>query len=208
MLLLLVVVVANVIIFVVVVVFRHSWAEQLVPLLSSAQERLRERVSAHKNANPPVHSKLEPAAHLDPGPRGYDIYGGVGFSLSMVPEAYLDQKAVVLVRELAASGSFTCQRALVECRRLLQRFAASTSLGEPPVNVHGHGLAVSTLGKARLPLVAAAYGKAVQLLQGEGEGDLAVQAMNELGDIMMISGNVRWGCGYDVCLKVMACQFS
>lgn len=164
-------------------------------MLSSAQAMLSDRVSSHKNAE--QHDKLEPAAHLDPGPKGYDIYGGVGFSLSLVPTLYLDRNEVTkrlgLMRDKAPdSDRLTSQHVLVECRRLFQRYAASAAMGEPAANAYPDGLAVCTLNRAQLPLVAAAYDKAIQLLLGSNEKDLALQAMNELGDVMMLSGNTRW----------------
>jgi hypothetical protein len=175
----------------------HSWANQLVPVLTSAQVKLSDRVSFHKDAERLQNDKLEPAAHLDPGPKGYNIYGGIGFSLSMVPKVLLDKseltKRLELMRDEAHSNSskLMSQHVLVECRRLFQRYAASAAIGETPVSIYSDNLAVSTLNKAQLPRIAAAYEKAIELLQGASERDLVLQAMNELGDIMMLSGNVK-----------------
>lgn len=167
-------------------------------MLSSAQARLSTRVSSHKCPQPLPHDKLEPAAHLDPGPKGYDIYGGVGFSLCLVPKAYLDKKEVskrvgLMHAEIPDSDKLMSQHVLVECRKLFQRYAASTILGEPLAHADTvDAVLMAPLEKARLPLVAAAYDKAIQLLQGANEKDLALQAMNELGDVMMLSGNTRY----------------
>ncbi len=65
----------------------HSWWEQLSPVLSAAQTKLSQRLAAHKDDL--KRTRIHPAAHLDPGPDGYNLYGGVGHSLglSLVPTA-------------------------------------------------------------------------------------------------------------------------
>lgn len=60
---------------------RQSWSDELSPLLSVARTKLSERLVAHKDSL--ERARIHPAAHLDPGPEGYDIYGGVGQSLAM-----------------------------------------------------------------------------------------------------------------------------
>ena len=166
-------------------------------MLSSAQTRLADRIATHKNTERLQSARLEPAAHLDPGPKGYDIYGGVGFSLSSVPKVYLDRGEVkkrvglMCVKAGPDSDKLTSQHVLVECRRLFKRYTASAALGESPVHVYSDGLAASALNKAQLPLIVAAYNKAVRLFLGSNENDLAIQAMNELGDVMMLSGDTK-----------------
>ncbi len=65
----------------------YSWGEQLSPVLSAAQAKLSQRLAAHKESL--KRTRIHPAAHLDPGPNGYNLYGGVGHSLglSLVPTA-------------------------------------------------------------------------------------------------------------------------
>ena len=70
--------------------FRHSWADELVPVITSAQTKLSVRLSQHQahtksssDNTPGRGDKFHPAAHLDPGPDGYNIYGKTGHSLTM-----------------------------------------------------------------------------------------------------------------------------
>lgn len=111
---------------------------------------------------------------------------------------YLDKAEVTkrlgLMQDKAGpdSDKLTSQRVLVECRRLYQRHAASAALGETPIHTYSDGLAASALNKAQVPLMVAAYSKAVQLFLGSNEKDLALQAVNELGDVTLLSGDTRW----------------
>lgn len=195
---------------VVVVVYSHSWADQLVPLLNSAQTKLSERISAHREFQPLQHKKLDPAAHLDPGPSGYDVYGGAGFSFQMVPDLLLDNSALVKRAEenaaaIAEQSNFKHQKMLMFCRNFLQRYAAGmrqqrASIGSAAVRASctptpdgdTRALGGSVLDRSHLPLVVRAYDKVIQILQDAKERDLTVQAMNELGDVMMVSGNIKY----------------
>ncbi len=75
-------------------------------------------------------SGLEPAAHLDPGPGGHDVYGGVGHSLglSSVPLDTLATLQRIKPRDTVEGGGFKPSRehekTLVHCRRLLVRYLA------------------------------------------------------------------------------------
>lgn len=188
----------------------HSWADHLVPLLESSQTKLSDRVSAHNAAEPVQHDKLEPAAHLDPGPRGYDVYGPIGFSLHMVPEALLDGDLVAqrlkLQEGVVDKAQLRCQQVLMTCRRLFQRYAAGVKqlggmavgggaviLDEILPEFEMGTVDVRALVKPQFPLLVAAYDKALRLIQTslDDSKDLVVQVHNEMGDIMMLAGNVR-----------------
>lgn len=190
--------------------FSHSWADQLVPVITSAQASLSDRMAAQNFSNPVHHKKLDPAAHLDPGPKGYNVYGAAGFSLNLVPKTYLDQHKVQkrreLLNELVQAGDGNeraCQSVLLECRRLLQRYCAGARDHGPsmadtePTNVaDGDCLdednpTVPSLSKGQVSVLVTAYSKVLQMLQDVGNRDLTVQAMNELGDVMMLAGNVK-----------------
>ncbi len=59
---------------------RQCWSSVLSPVLSVARTNLSQRLTAHKELDK---TRIHPAAHLDPGPEGYDIYHGVGHSLGL-----------------------------------------------------------------------------------------------------------------------------
>ena len=63
---------------------------------------------------------LEPAAHLDPGPEGHDVYGGVGHALTLVSVS-LDIRATQQRLEGRGRGA---ERSLSHCRQLLARYLA------------------------------------------------------------------------------------
>ena len=187
--------------------FSHSWADQLVPLLESAQTKLSERV-ATTNFNDPIHhNRLEPAAHLDPGPKGYNLYGLVGFSLHLVPAKLLDREAVAMRLKLqenkADMGKLRSQQALMGCRRLYQRYVAgvkqlggcSTTVVMDDVvpELETGSVDVCALAKPQVPQLVEAYDKALRIIQTslDDSKDLTVQVLNEIGDIMMLAGNVR-----------------
>lgn len=173
-----------------------------MPILSSAQSNLSDRIATHNFSRPIRHEKLEPAAHLDPGPKGYNVYGSVGFSLHLVSDDLLDKEDVLkrvdlLYDKAGGRGEQACQEILMDCRRLLQRYCA----GVKEIAVSGGGImeecldkespAVAGLCKPQVSVLVASYDKVLQLLQAAGKKDLTVQAMNELGDIMMLAGNVK-----------------
>ncbi len=186
----------------------YSWADQLVPLLESAQAKLSERVAACNSAEPIHHDKLEPAAHLDTGPKGYDLYGVVGFSLHLVPEHLLDKERVAkrlqLQQDRVDSGTLRSQQTLMACRRLFQRYAAGVKqlggasaatvvLDDVMPELEPGSVDVRPLVKSQYPLLVGAYERALRLIStcSDDSKDLAVQVLNEMGDIMMLSGNMR-----------------
>lgn len=177
-------------------------------MIKSTQEKLAHRVATERQ-NCTSQEKLEPAAHLDPGPKGHDMYGAVGHSLFVVPKAYIDED-LMIGRSLGGKlkpgeGSerdkkvFECQEELVQCRVLLQRYVAGV---KRPELIHGGGalfevkseggeVGVSVLLKPHLNSIMAAYEKVIKKLQLCEERGLQCQAINELGDIMILSGNIR-----------------
>ena len=66
---------------------------------------------------------LEPAAHLDPGPEGHNIYGGVGHALTLV-SVPLDMQAT---RQRLEGRDRGTERSLSHCRQLLARYLAGTN---------------------------------------------------------------------------------
>ena len=185
--------------------------------MKSAQTKLLQRVSSHQQGHD-TRVKIDPAAHLDPGPAGHDVYGAVGHSLFRVPAVYLDKDLMKgqsftdkhVDRELAegsedAKGRHACQRELAYCRRLVQAYVAGVKRpglvkgGEMLLDVttgRGSGVAadVSELMKVHLHSVVAAYDSVIMKLHSFGERELKCQAMNELGDTLMLSGNIRYVC--------------
>ena len=181
-----------------------------MPLLESAQAKLSARVSANNSADPIHHNKLEPAAHLDPGRKGYDVYGAVGFSLHLVPELLLDKQVVAkrlkLQESEVDSAMLRSQQVLMACRRLFQRYAAGVKqlggetttttviMDDVMPELEPGSVDVCVLVKSQLPLLVGAYEKALGLVQTSSlvdSKDLTVQLRNEMGDIMMLSGSVR-----------------
>lgn len=189
---------------------RHSWADQLVHIISSAQSKLSERISTHTIPRCKVEIKLEPAAHLDPGPKGYNVYKTVGHSLyrvlpELTDESQTENRIPIQEKESGNSDRLKCQLGLVRCRRYFQRYMAGirrpdliAHLGDPDSNAVGNSggnrLVVDPLTKPQLPVIASAYDGVLKELQScrlECE-DLIPQAMNELGDVILLSGNNRW----------------
>ena len=121
-------------------------------MLTSAQSKLASRLSKVTVKR----VRIEPAAHLDPGPQGYDVYGGVGHALGLtaVPLDAGDR-----------SGRGT-RGELTSARQLRMRYLSGVK-GQVPVGD-----------------VITAYDQAVQVLGAKGDSDLLVQAMNELGDLI------------------------
>ena len=162
------------------------------------------------------HTVLEPAAHLDPGPEGHDVYGGVGHALTLV-SVPLDMRATQQRLEGRSRGA---ERSLSHCRQLLARYLAginrdgeqwimdspilrlslSPSLGSPlltgvgahpPTSSSPPAVDISPLPSAQLPTVIAAYDAAIVSLLGVKETELAVMAMHELGNVMYHTHNTK-----------------
>ena len=95
----------------------HTWAEQLVPVLTSAQTKLADRVSRHRGAV--TRDNLEPAAHLDPGPDGYNVYGRVGHALGLVSVPLDIDSSLKRLAQCDDSPPQECGKMLSHARRLL-----------------------------------------------------------------------------------------
>ena len=76
--------------------------------------------SSHMTHTHTPHTVLEPAAHLDPGPEGHDVYGGVGHALTLVSVS-LDIRATQQRLEGRGRGA---ERSLSHCWQLLARYLA------------------------------------------------------------------------------------
>ena len=72
---------------------------------------------------PPV---IEPAAHLDPGPRGHDVYGAVGHSLAL---SCVPMDPSLTRQRLGGRGTTgtAAVEALLTSRQLLARYLAAES---------------------------------------------------------------------------------
>lgn len=136
------------------------------------------------------------------------MYGAVGFSLHLVPDLLLDKEAVAkrlkLQENIVDSDTLRTQQAVMACRRLFQRYAAglkqlgggatmtTVMMDDVMPELEPGTVDVRVLVKTQLPLLVGSYEKALRLLQSSDiSKDLTVQLRNELGDIMMLSGNVR-----------------
>lgn len=172
----------------------HSWANQIVPVIVSAQTKLTERASKHKKNV--VREKVEPAAHLDPGPEGHNVYGKVGHSLALV-SVPLDTDTVLkrLDEQSKRKGGSEkssvkdSSRILSRARTLLVRYIAGLKKEENPAITGDNE--ISVLLPSQLAIVVSAYDKAIDRLVSRGERDLSAQAMNELGDLFHHSGNTK-----------------
>ena len=139
------------------------------------------------------------------------MYGTVGYSLFLVPKVYLE-KDLTKGRSLAdrklrveseGDRRSECEHELVSCRVLLQRYVAGVKRPElvrdrtlllEVVTDGGDGTEVEleVLSKLQLHSVVAAYDRMIQKLKSCRERELESQAMNELGDALILSGNVRY----------------
>ena len=195
-------------------IFRHSWADELVPVITSAQTKLAVRLSQHqshtKNSGdniPGRGDKLHPAAHLDPGPNGYNIYGKTGLSLVMT-SVPLDTK--LSMERLQGQGSDEGEKALSRARSMLSCYCAAQinqrqkneNLAKehpPPApathqnddTVKSESFACLSVPLTQVSSVISAYDEAISKLLKSGKKELAAQAMSELGDLMWHSGHSR-----------------
>ena len=188
----------------------HSWGDQLVPVIKLVQARLTSRVEREKKKTT-IEEKLDPAAHLDPGPKGYNVYGVVGHSLFTVPAKYLEEdltqgRGMVNEQKRRSGGAVDCrakcQKDLVHSRTFFQRYIAGIKrphlvkgecnlldILEGSVCVKKVG--VSALSRAQLGSIMELYDKIVPELESCGLHELHCQAINELGDMYILSGNIR-----------------
>lgn len=80
-----------------------------------------------RESNCVLPSAVEPAAHLDPGPDGHDIYGAFGQALARVcvpldPQTVLDN---LQIEQPTQDGAV---QSLRHCRRLLARYLTASSI--------------------------------------------------------------------------------
>ena len=178
--------------------FSHSWADQLVPVIISAQFKLSNRLADHaQEMAASKKEKLQPAAHLDPGPDGYNIYGKMGHSLA-ITSVPLDIKTT-LKRASDIRNSDEGEISLSKARSLLGRYCAA-QLRQKTINDGSHGngdIADSAeydladcpaTPVVQVSIVVSAFDKAVTTLLNSGKKEGAAQAMSELGDLL-------WHCG-------------
>ena len=79
---------------------------------------------------PPIYlpTALDPAAHLDPGPEGHDVYGGVGYALALA-SVPLDTQATMSRLGVGGSGIYSSsgERVLLLCRTMMIQYLAGAS---------------------------------------------------------------------------------
>ena len=181
-------------------------------MITSAQLKLAVRLSQHRphtknssdNTTTERGDKFHPAAHLDPGPDGYNIYGKTGhsFALTSVP---LDTK--LLTERLQGQDSNEGERALSRARSMLSRYCAaqmdqklkneSAAKGEQTWgskdddSVKTESFACPVVPLTQASSVVSAYDEAISKLLKSGQKELAAQAMSELGDVMWHSGHSK-----------------
>ena len=182
--------------------FRHSWADELVPVIISAQSKLAVRLSQHQphaknntTSDPTTTAergrKIHPAAHLDPGPDGYNIYGksGHSFALTSVP---LDTK--LSMDRLQDQSSKEGERALNSARSMLSRYCAAQvdqKLKNDSAEAKTESLACPSVPLTGVSSVVSAYDEAISKLLKSGQKELVAQAMSELGDVLWHSGHSK-----------------
>lgn len=89
-------------------------------MLTSSQTKLADRVSKHSGAV--TRDKLEPAAHLDPGPDGYNVYGRVGHALGLVSVPLDVDSSLKRLSQCDGSPMQECGKVLSHARRLLMSY--------------------------------------------------------------------------------------
>lgn len=181
-------------------------------MIISAQLKLAVRLSQRQphtknssdNTTAECRDKLHPAAHLDPGPDGYNIYGKMGhsFALTSVP---LDTK--LSMERLQGQGSNEGERALSRARSMLSRYCAAqidqklkndsvakgkqTWGSKDDDSVKTESFARPTVLLTQASSVVSFYDEAISKLLKSGQKELAAQAMNELGDVMWHGGHSK-----------------
>ena len=147
---------------------------------------------------------IEPAAHLDPGPDGHDIYGPIGQALARVcvpldPQTVLDN---LKIERPVQNGA---RHILKQCRSLLAQFLVDTGsnhqhyyiiasvialytvtlpLPLSPESSLQHSSGMDLSSSSQLPLLMNSYNDAIAQLEGCGnERLLAACAMYDLGNL-------------------------
>ena len=72
-----------------------------------------------------VYTGLHPAAHLDPGPTGHNIYGGIGYAL-ILTRFSTDPSQLWNGEQTIPDVIPDYQRSVCHCRSLMARYLAST----------------------------------------------------------------------------------
>ena len=72
-----------------------------------------------------VYIGIHPAAHLDPGPTGHDIYGGAGYALVLTRYS-TDPSQLLNGEQMIPDVIPDYQRSVCHCRSLMARYLAST----------------------------------------------------------------------------------
>ena len=164
------------------------------------------------------YSGLHPAAHLDPGPCGHDIYGSIGYSLiltrlSIDPNQLLKEQSSQLIIP-------DYQRSVCYCRSLLARYLASSlpllvgqrtsnivSLLPPPVQATNGVVEVPPISTDQLHTIVEAFTNTISELllcvlfsgwyliadleQQDQLSSIKCELMSELGALLMHSGDVK-----------------
>lgn len=68
---------------------------------------------------------IHPAAHLDPGPTGHDIYGSAGYALVLTRYS-TDPSQLLNGEQMIPDVILDHQRSVCHCRSLMARYLAST----------------------------------------------------------------------------------
>jgi len=163
---------------------------------------------------------LHPAAHLDPGPSGHDIYGSIGYSL-ILTRLNIDPNQ--LLKEQSSQRTIPdYQRNVCYCRSLLARYLASSlpllvgqrtsnvvPLLPPPVQASNGVVEVPSISNDQLHVVVEAFTNTISELmlllsvsssrrclianleQQEQLSSLKCELMSELGALLMHSGDVK-----------------
>ena len=176
----------------------HSWADQLVPVICSAQSKLAHRLAQHsEEMATSQEEKLQPAAHLDPGPDGYNVYGKMGHSLA-ITSVPLDTKAM-LKRASNRQSRDENEIALSKARSLLAKYTAAQFSqkirdgrgGDDADSADDELLACPSAPVVQVSIVVSAYDEAIAKLLDLGKRDGAAQAMSEMGDVMWHCGQIK-----------------
>ena len=168
-------------------------------MIHSAQTKLASRLAQHsQDLDSSRQEKIEPAAHLDPGPDGYNIYGRMGHSLALtsVPLNTIS----ILKRTSDNEISDESEMALTKARSLLARYRTAQLNQNPNNGCDDNGGAESARDeKLECPcapvvcvsIVVSAFDEAITKLLKSGKNEAAAQAMSDLGDVMWHSGQSK-----------------
>ena len=157
-------------------------------MISSAQTKLANRLAQHNHElNHLPQEKIQPAAHLDPGPEGYNIYGKAGHSLAMTSVPLDNNETLNRLTDQRCSES---EISLSKARSLLGRYCAGQVIQRPSSDDSANEkLDCPSAPVTHLSGVVSAYDEAITKLLKSERRELAAQAMSELGDVMWDSSH-------------------